>query len=525
MDLFLSIGPIALLIFLMTKKNPMPSFKALPIAAVVMYFVKLVYFESPADVTNATVLGGALTALTPILIIWGAILLFRTMDNSGGMDIMRSWLNGITENRVAQLMIIGWAFAFLIEGASGFGTPAALATPILVGLGFPPVRVAILALVMNSTPVSFGAVGTPTWFGFGTLDITKEQILRIGFESAVMHAFAALVIPIIALSFVVSFSEIKKNLIFIYITVIATIAPYFVIAMYDYEFPSLIGGAVGLVVSAFLAKKGIGLEKSDKVSTDEKISSGRLVKATFPLWGTIVVLIVTRIHQLGIKGLLTKSSVGVDFALGSLGTLTITPNLIVKLSGIYETGVAWKIQLLYVPALIPFFLISFITFFVMKMSREQMAASWNEAAAKIKNPAIALVAALIFVKLLMSGGAESNTNIIGGALADAVGAKWQFFASYLGALGAFFSGSNTVSNLTFGGIQYSMAQNLNLSIPTILAMQSVGGAMGNMICINNIVAVCSVLGLSQSEGFILKRTVLPMIIYGLIAGTVTLIFF
>jgi lactate permease len=506
MDLFLSIGPIALLIFLMTKKNPMPSFKALPIAAVVMYFVKLVYFESPADVTNATVLGGALTALTPILIIWGAILLFRTMDNSGGMDIMRSWLNGITENRVAQLMIIGWAFAFLIEGASGFGTPAALATPILVGLGFPPVRVAILALVMNSTPVSFGAVGTPTWFGFGTLDITKEQILRIGFESAVMHAFAALVIPIIALSFVVSFSEIKKNLIFIYITVIATIAPYFVIAMYDYEFPSLIGGAVGLVVSAFLAKKG-------------------LVKATFPLWGTIVVLIVTRIHQLGIKGLLTKSSVGVDFALGSLGTLTITPNLIVKLSGIYETGVAWKIQLLYVPALIPFFLISFITFFVMKMSREQMAASWNEAAAKIKNPAIALVAALIFVKLLMSGGAESNTNIIGGALADAVGAKWQFFASYLGALGAFFSGSNTVSNLTFGGIQYSMAQNLNLSIPTILAMQSVGGAMGNMICINNIVAVCSVLGLSQSEGFILKRTVLPMIIYGLIAGTVTLIFF
>jgi lactate permease len=98
-----------------------------------------------------------------------------------------------------------------------------------------------------------------------------------------------------------------------------------------------------------------------------------------------------------------------------------------------------------------------------------------------------------------------------------VGRYWPYFAAYLGALGSFFSGSATISNLTFGGIQTSIAQNLMLDITVILSLQSVGAAMGNMVCINNIVAVCSVLGIEKKEGDILKRTFLPTIVYGIIA--------
>ncbi|MCV6023232.1 L-lactate permease, partial [Escherichia coli] len=76
----------------------------------------------------------------------------------GAEAVIKRWLEGVSRNQIAQLMIIGWAFAFMIEGASGFGTPAAIAAPILVGLGFPALRVAMLALIMNSVPVSFGAV-------------------------------------------------------------------------------------------------------------------------------------------------------------------------------------------------------------------------------------------------------------------------------------------------------------------------------------------------------------------------------
>ena len=252
---------IVILIYMMTKKNSLPSYIALPIAALLVYIVKLVYFESDPNLTNATIISGLLTALIPIFIIWGAILLFKTMEHTGAMDTVRAWLNSVTPNPVAQLMIIGWAFAFLIEGASGFGTPAALAAPILIGLGFSPLPVACLALVMNSVPVTFGAVGTPTWFGLGQLKLPPDVLLQIGINSAIIHSVAALVIPLIALSFVVSWREIRANIVFVYLSILSCVVPYLVIAFFNYEFPSLIGGMIGLFVSAALARAGIGLSR------------------------------------------------------------------------------------------------------------------------------------------------------------------------------------------------------------------------------------------------------------------------
>jgi lactate permease len=142
---------------------------------------------------------------------------------------------------------------------------------------------------------------------------------------------------------------------------------------------------------------------------------------------------------------------------------------------------------------------------------------------QMKKPALALFGALIFVNLMMMGGESSPVTLIGQGLAKVTGGAWQYFAAYLGALGSFFSGSNTISNLTFGGIQYSIASALNLDVTTILALQSVGGAMGNMVCINNIVAVASVLALGNQEGFILKKTVWPMVVYGIVAALMSLL--
>lgn len=88
-----------------------------------------------------------------------------------------------------------------------------------------------------------------------------------------------------------------------------------------------------------------------------------------------------------------------------------------------------------------------------------------------------------------------------------------------------FLGSNTVSNLTFGGIQLSIAETTGMSVPLILALQSVGGAMGNMVCLNNIIAVCTVLNVSNQEGSILKRTVVPMFLYGVIAALVAVVIY
>ncbi len=519
----LSLFPIVLLIYLMTKKRSMPSYYALPLVAALLYLIKLFFFHLDSTLVNATVVNGMLTAWTPILIIWGAVFLFRTMEHTGAMDTIRTWLNEVTTNKVAQLMIIGWAFAFLIEGASGFGTPAAIAAPILVGLGFPAVRVAILCLIMNSVPVSFGAVGTPTWFGLGQLGLSQEQLLDIGAKTATIHSLAALVIPVIALVFVLSFKEVKRNLVYVYLSILSCVVPYLLLAQFNYEFPSVVGGAIGLVLSVVLAHWGVGLAKDKAhVRKTNSVPLPALLRASFPLWGTVALLLVTRIKQLGIKPLLVAAKPAWAASIGHLGTFSVSSSLVVSLTHIFGTPSGWKFQVLYIPALIPFFVIAAITFFLFKADNKTMRTVAGESYRQMKKPIAALLGALVFVKLLMVGGQNASTMLIGKALADAAGQQWRYFASYLGALGAFFSGSNTVSNLTFGGIQVGIAQASHLNVSSILAFQSVGGAMGNMTCINNIVAVCSVLGISAEEGFILKRTAIPMVLYGVIvavAGT------
>lgn len=515
-----AVFPIALLVYLMTKRNAEPSYVALPIAAAVAWALRMAYFGSDPNLVNAGVLSGLLTAWTPILIVWGAVLFFKTMELSGAMDVLRVWLQSITTSRIGQLMLIAWAFGFLVEGASGFGTPAALCAPLLVGLGFNPVRVAIVCLIMNSVPVSFGAVGTPTWYGLGELGLAKDEILVIGFRSALIHGCAAFVIPAVALSFVIPFEKIRKSAGFIVLSSLSCVVPYVLLATVSYEFPSLLGGGIGLLVTAWLAHKNVLLEKDSDEPVCPPPSTGKLIKAAFPVTAVIVVLLITRIPDLGLKALLTSEKNAVAYGLGSLGRLSVSPMLAVRLDGIFGTSAAWDNKFLYVPSIIPFLLVSVICFFVFGMRRQDARAAWTTSFLQMKKPILALSGALVLVKILGLGGDASATQIIGRALADAAGRGWQFFAAYLGALGAFFAGSNTVSNLTFSGIQVSISESLGLPTKTILALQSVGGAMGNMVCIHNIVAVCSILGIDDQEGFILKRTVIPMLIYGVIAGIV-----
>jgi len=530
--------PIILLIFLMTKKNSLPSNKALPITALVTYFIALIIFRQNANIVHATVLQGLLVAFTPILIIACAIFLFKTMEKTGGLAVIKVWLNGVSENKVAQLMIVGWAFPFLIEGASGFGTPAAIAAPILVGLGFPPVRMAILVLIMNTVPVSFGAVGTPTWFGFSGIELTAIEILQIGSKTSTLNGIAALFIPIAALTFAVKLKSVLQNVPFILLSVISTVVPYVIVAQYNYEFPSLVGGFIGIIATVVLAKYKVGLSKkevvmheavakSELLNTDtdlhvEKPTLQKLLKASFPIWGTLLLLIITRIPQLGVKSLLVYNHTNFAVALGSLGTFTLSPALVISLKDIFQTNINWSHSILYVPSVLPFLAISLLSFLWNKSERKIIKSTFGETFRQMVNPTYALLGTLVFVGLMMMGGNDSPVNLIGNNLAELTGGSWKYFASLLGALGTFFSGSNTISNLTFGAIQDSIAGTIGLNRTTVLALQSAGGAMGNMICINNIVAVASVLALSNVEGYILKRTVRVLVLYALIVGIVAL---
>jgi lactate permease len=542
MELVFAALPIAFLIFVMTKKKGMPSTVAFALAALLTYIIRIAFFNTNANLAHAAILSGLLQALTPISIVFGAIFFFVALERSGAMQTLTLWLDGVSRNPIAQLMIVGWSFIFLIEGASGFGTPAALAAPILVGLGFPPMRVAVLCIVMNTIPTSFGAVGTPNWFGFGSLGLAEPQLLEIGLKAALMHAVAALVIPVIALSLVVDWKEIRRNLLFIELAIFSSVLPMATVATFNYEFPSVVGGALGLLLTIFLAKNGVGLAK-DKASTAGVIAPGSqstggpqhpeasplrradVLRALTPLIATVGILLITRIPFLGLRQFLTSEAGSISISLGKLGVFSLSPSLVFQLRGILGEDLHWSHALLFVPSILPFFVAAVVALMLYGCSWNVFRNVAGETFTRLRNPVIALFGALIFVQLLKIDGERASTKILGDALATGTGGLWIYVAGFLGALGSFFSGSATISNLTFGPIQLRIAQDLGVSPTTMLAVQSVGAALGNMVAIHNIVAVCAVLGLKDQEGAILKKTFLPTLAYGIILATVAGIWF
>src|SRR5262245_57842555 len=521
MDFFLAILPIAVLIYVMTKKRSWPSHISLPFAAALVYFLSLVHFRFDPNLVNATVVSGALSALTPISIIWGAILLSETMRRSGAEGIISEWLKRVSPNPVAQLMIVGWAFPFMMEGSSGFGTPAAIAAPLLVGLGFDAVGVTILTLIMNAVPVTFGAVGTPMWFGFSQVPLSPSEILSVSWKSALVHTIAALLVPIIALRFVVGWAEIRRNLVFIYLSILSCALPSLFLSRFNYEFPSLIGGAVGLCLSVLIAKYQVGLARTDaakEVEVAPPPQHRERVLAFAPYLILIAVLVVTRVPFLPLRAWLNAESPALPLNLGSLGIFSVSVALVFRLESIFGTSSAWSYNALFVPSLIPFGIVVLLSVPLLRIDLRTLKNAVADTTNRLSGPSITLVGALIMVQLMTLGGDSAQTMIIGQTFATVTGRAWPFFAPVLGALGAFFAGSATVSNLTFAGIQDSIARTLDFDRTSILALQSVGAAMGNMVAISNIVAVTSILGLENQEGFVLKRTVILLVVYALVAG-------
>ena len=247
----------------------------------------------------------------------------------------------------------------------------------------------------------------------------------------------------------------------------------------------------------------------------------------FPIWAVVVTLILTRVASIGIKQYLTKEEPYFNIKFGTYGEFRMSVSLVMMLKNIMTyPGLQWKYELVYVPFLVPFVLISVFT---MILYRKDMTCRPQDivitVAGRLSNAAIALAGALTLVQLMIRFGAESPAFLLGTILADWLKQGFVVICPLLGALGSFFSGSTTVSNLTFGEIQVIAAEEIGVSVNAMLALQVYGASAGNGICLNNIIAALTVVGLDVSEGEILKRTGKYVLASTTIATVVMLAFF
>ncbi len=546
-----------------------PATRTMPIAWVVAAVVAYVGWDMTPTLIAAASIRGAMTATRILVIVFGAILLLYTLKQSGAFEVINDGFSEISDDRRVQVVLLVFLMGSFIEGAAGFGTPAAIVGPLLVGLGFPPLAAVVVALTGNILAITFGAVGTPLIIGFegvvfsGTVG---EQIIAnspfasvsayvdsIAVWAASLHAIVGIAIPFIGVAMMTRFfgeeRSLKPAIEVLPLTLFAWASfavPYVGVAYFlGPTFPALLGSMVGLLVVGLTLRAGYFLPEEEwdfgpqEQWPDHWIGSiepGEGMSGSSPAaradGGTVTQNRDMSLLTAWTPYLLVAAALVVTRVWGPLQSYLASTGVLAW-NDILGTPFEEGIELLYLPGSI-FVVIAVVTYYLHGMNREQIADSWREAGRNIAPAVIALWFAVATVMIMQKSGApvvlETSTapdgmlQILSGVTANLAGGAFPFFSGFIGAFGAFIAGSNTVSDILFGLFQFEAAQDLGVSTQIVVAAQAVGGAIGNLVAIHNVVAALTVVGLIGEEGRVIRLELIPVLYYGVFTGILTLVF-
>ncbi|WP_313499332.1 L-lactate permease [Stutzerimonas nitrititolerans] len=524
-----------------------PASRAMPLVYLFTAAIGLFVWDMTFNRIIASTLQGLVITLGLLWIIFGAILLLNTLKHSGGITAIRAGFTTISPDRRIQAIIIAWLFGCFIEGASGFGTPAAIAAPLLVAIGFPAMAAVLMGMLVQSTPVSFGAVGTPIVVGVNsgldTATIGAQLVAQgsswdsflqqITSSVAITHAIVGTVMPLVMAMMLTRFFGKEKSwkagfevLPFAIFAGLAFTLPYVATGIFlGPEFPSLLGGLIGLAIVTTAARFNFLVPKNTWDFADAKEWPAEWLgtvemkledlaarpMSAFRAWLPYVLvgalLVISRVFpEVGS----TLKSVSIAFG-NILG----------------EAGISASIEPLFLPGGI-LVAVVLITFFLHGMRASELKAAVKESSSVLLSAGFVLLFTVPMVRILINSGVNgadlaSMPIIMARYVADSVGGIYPLLAPTVGALGAFLAGSNTVSNMMFSQFQFGVAQSLGISGAMVVAIQAVGAAAGNMVAIHNVVAASATVGLLGREGSTLRKTVWPTLYYVLFTGAIGLI--
>lgn len=519
-----------------------PAKRAMPLVLLTTILLVSVGWKLPWIETVASIIQGLFITFDILWIIFGAILLLNVLTRSGAVGVIRQGFANISTDRRVQIVLICWLFGSFIEGAAGFGTPAAIVAPLLVAIGFPAMAAVMLGMMVQSTAVTFGAVGTPILVGVRgglTSDLVDQNLMDAGLTMgdylllvtkhvAVFHAIAGTLIPLFMVCMLTryfgqnrSWKEGLDVLPLLLVGGMSFTIPYLITGfLLGPEFPSLFGSLIGMVIMITLLRKGYLLPKKNwdfipseqwpkgwfgllEIKIDDSKSKNlSLSKSWAPYLLVGLILVLTRLPQLPIKSFLSSISF--------------------SWSNIFDTNISASTSPLYLPGTI-LILVSIITFYLHRMNGKEFRGALSGSARMLWGAGFVLVFTIPMVRIYINSslnpmGYDGMPVAMAEWVAANVGQVYPLFAPSVGALGAFIAGSNTVSNLMLSLFQYGVAERLMVPAITMVALQAVGAAAGNMIAIHNVVAASATVGFLGKEGLILQKTIIPTLYYVLLVG-------
>jgi len=422
---------------------------------------------------------GGFLALTILWILWPALALHRLQQDSGAIETLRSGLSRLTAEPALQALLVGWLLALFFEGAAGFGTPVALAAPILVGLGFAPVNAVVLALLGHAAGVSFGALGTPV---LAQVALTGLDAIDIAWRTALLHALLGGVLMVFFVRTLAASGHAPGR-------------GWAALAAAGFLLPSL---ALAALVGPELATLGGALIGGAAFVVALRRRSGGsrapgLARALAPYAVLVALVVVTR---------------AVPALAHALGALTIEWQLFdsyrASMQPLTHPGTLLMTALL-------------LGALLQRVPMQAVGAALGHAARQLVPVTAALLAMLMLSRLMLHAGLIGTLEQ---AAVQSVGAAWPWVAPAVGALGSFVTGSATASNVLFTTLQAQTATTLGLPVTSIVAAQGFGAAVGNIVCPHNIVAGAATVGLAGREAEVLRRTLLPCLLYLALGGAV-----
>ncbi len=480
------------------------------IALVIAILVAIFLFTMPAGLALRAAVLGAVAGFFPIgWIVLNVIFLYRLTVATGAFGTLSQAIGGVTRDRRLQLLLIAFSFGAFFEGASGFGTPVAVTGAILIGLGFSPLAASGLSLIANTAPVAYGALGTPI---AGLASVTGLDPYLLGAMVGRQLPFFSLIVPFWLIWAFAGRRGMLEIWPAILVCGLSFAIPQFLIS--NFINPWIVDVGASLISMACLIgflkiwqPKELWLSPALRTRDDsassappvapaktDTLSSAAVLRSLLP-W--IIVCVILLIWGTGWFKSLVNPIFTWNYPVGGLhNVVQKVPPVVAK--PLPEAAVFAFTYISFTGS--GMLLAAIISGFVMGFSPAKLVIEYGRTIKVCAYSLITISAMLAIGTLTRYSGIDAT---LGLAFAGA-GVLYPFFGTLLGWLGVALTGSDTASNVLFGGLQKITAEQLGLSPILMSAANSSGGVMGKMIDAQSIVVASTATNWFGHEGSILR---------------------
>ncbi|WP_228920149.1 L-lactate permease [Streptomyces sp. DH20] len=456
-------------------------------------------YGMPLDQTLSSGVQGAVFGLFPIMwIVVNALWIYRMTVRTRHFDILRRSFGRLSDDPRIQALVVAFCFGALLEALAGFGAPVAISAVMLVALGFDPVRAAVVALVANTAPVAFGAMGTPV--------VTLAQVTGLPLDSVAsvvgrQTPLLALVVPLVLVWLVDGRRGLRETWVPALVCGVAFAVAQFVASNYVSaqlaDIGAALAGAGALMavpharVPAHESVRSSVLTGTRSEELDAEDPRGEVVRAYAPYALIVAIFAVAQIPAVK------------DWLAGATQTWNWPLLDVAGPDGEPVGGNMFSLPLVSTGGTLVLFA-GIATAAVLGVHARVAVKEWLETVRELRFALLTVVSVLALAYVMNLSGQAATI----GHFVAAAGAGLAFLSPVLGWFGVAVSGSDTSANALFGALQVTAAQQSGLSPELLAAANSSGGVLGKMISPQNLTIACAAVGLAGREGDLLRK-VLP----------------